>query len=131
MRSGSFSSWLSRRARFVLGMALVLPSLASAQAAATIPGFNLERLELNPSAVGSLLLDTPLLPPEGGFRFQAVGHYEHSPLVVLRNDERVGAAIRDRFTLHATGAIAVKKWLELGLQVPLIVYQDSNDLTVA
>ena len=129
MQSGFSPPCRARRARWTLGLVLLLPSLASAQN--SIPGFNLERLELNPSAVGSLALDTATLLPEGGFRFQAVGHYEHNPLVVLLNDKKLGAAISDRFTLHATGAVAVKQWLELGLQVPIILHQNGADLGLA
>jgi len=125
MQSG-FSALFLRRA--LLGLWLLAPAIASAQA--NIPSFNLERLELNPSAVGSLTLDTARLLPEGGFRFQAVGHYQRDPLLVLVNGQLASSAIHNRVTVHATGALAVRNWLEVGLQVPVVAFQDSENLNV-
>lgn len=127
MPLGHLPSYALRKARWILGLALLAPALAAGQTA--VPGFNLERLELNPSAVGSLVLDTPRLLPMGGFRFSAVPHYERDPLLVISDNTLVGPVVQDRFTVHVTGDYAIRDWFELGLQVPVVATQTSGDLT--
>jgi OOP family OmpA-OmpF porin len=108
--------------------ALLLGATALAQPQG-LPTLELERLTLNPSGTGSLLVGTGELRPEGGYRFSLTGHYQHDPLALFRNGEKVGSLVKGRVTGHLTGAYALFNWLELSAQVPLLLTQSSDDLT--
>jgi OmpA-OmpF porin, OOP family len=107
---------------------LLLASVALAQPAG-LPEFELERLELNPNGRGSLLMGTGELLPTGAFRLSLLGQYENDPLVMYRDDNRLGSVVKDRVTAHLLAAWAPLQWLELGAQVPLVVWQGGEDLS--
>ncbi len=115
----------ARCAGAVLGM---LMSTASAQTA-KVPGFELERLELDPFAIGSLVLGTGELPPPQTFRLSLAGQYELKPLVAMLGDQQLGAVVRDRFGLHLAAAYALHERIAVGLQLPIVLYQSSDDLS--
>ncbi|HEX5749042.1 MAG TPA: OmpA family protein [Archangium sp.] len=94
-----------------------------------LPSFELERLELNPNGRGSLLMGTGELLPKGGFRLSLAGQYENDPLVMYRNGNRLGSVVGNRVTGHLLAAWAPMQWLELGLQLPLVVWQNGDDLS--
>ncbi|WP_043400535.1 OmpA family protein [Archangium violaceum] len=115
-------SLLSAVATLLLGpAALAQPS--------GLPSFELERLELNPNGRGSLLMGTGELLPKGGFRLSLAGHYENDPLVMYRNGTRLGSVVGNRATGHLLAAWAPMQWLELGLQLPLVLWQSGDDLS--
>ncbi|OJT25164.1 thrombospondin [Archangium sp. Cb G35] len=115
-------SLLSAVATLLLGpAALAQPS--------GLPSFELERLELNPNGRGSLLMGTGELLPKGGFRLSIAGHYENDPLVMYRNGNRLGSVVGNRATGHLLAAWAPMQWLELGLQLPLVLWQNGDDLS--
>jgi outer membrane protein OmpA-like peptidoglycan-associated protein len=120
------SSRLARRACII---ALVLTSFtALAQEPQPIPSFELERLELNPAATGSLVLGTGELMPAGDYRLSVVGHYQHDPFVFSRGSE-VRSIVGSRATLHLAAAYAPFSWLELGVQLPVVAFQHGADLS--
>jgi OOP family OmpA-OmpF porin len=86
----------------------------------SIPGFELERLQLNPGARDSLVLSTGEQLPRGRYRFALTGHWEHDPLVLMESGRRSAVIVSDRVTGHLSGAYALHDWLELGAQVPLV-----------
>jgi outer membrane protein OmpA-like peptidoglycan-associated protein len=106
---------------------LLLASAALAQPEG-LPGFELERLELNPNGRGSLVMGTGELLPAGGFRLSLLGHYEKDPLVLYANGTPVGALVGHRATAHLLVAWAPLRWLEVGAQVPMVVWQRGDDL---
>jgi outer membrane protein OmpA-like peptidoglycan-associated protein len=107
---------------------LLLASTALAQPEG-LPKFELERLELNPNGRGSLVMGTGELLPTGGFRLSLLGHYEKDPLVLYADGNPVGAVVGDRAMAHLLVAWAPLRWLELGLHLPLVVWQRGDDLT--
>ncbi len=117
-----------RHAKHCALATLLLASVALAQPAG-LPGFELERLELNPNGRGSLLMGTGELLPTGAFRLSLAGQYENDPLVMYREGNRLGSVVGDRVTAHLLAAWAPLQWLELGAQVPLVVWQRGEDLT--
>jgi outer membrane protein OmpA-like peptidoglycan-associated protein len=122
---------LHRGTRFVrlsAVAALLCASSALAQPAG-LPGFELERLELNPNGRGSLLMGTGELLPKGGFRVSLAGQYENDPLVMYRDGNRLGSVVSDRVTAHLLAAWAPMHWLELGVQLPLVAWQRGDDLS--
>ncbi|HEX8704182.1 MAG TPA: OmpA family protein [Myxococcaceae bacterium] len=115
-------------ARLMTLCALLVGTTALAQPAG-LPKVELERLTLNPGGTGSLLLGTGEVLRGGGYRFSLTGHYENDPLVLFVNDERVGSVVKHRGTAHLAGAYGVTDWLELSVQVPLLLMQRGDDLT--
>lgn len=125
------SSRLARKAAWLVRLTASLGLLVSTSALAqpTLPELELERLALDPAAVGSLLPATGDLLPEGRFRVALALHYENNPLVMLVDGERVGSLVRDRATAHLSAAWAPLRWLEIEAQVPLIFVQAGDDLS--
>ncbi|MBL8918803.1 MAG: OmpA family protein [Myxococcaceae bacterium] len=106
----------------ISGFLLLCSSSVLAQA--TLPGFELERLLLNPSAKGGMLVGGADLLDERQLRIGLLGHYEHDPLVfVSSTGERLSTVVGSRVTAHLTGGYGITKWLEVGLQVPVVLWQ--------
>ncbi|RKH71539.1 OmpA family protein [Corallococcus interemptor] len=109
----------ARRHHLGLGGLAVLCAF-SAQAQSTIPGIELERLQLNPGMRDSLVLSTGDLLPAGQFRVGLTAHYENRPLVLVEDDERQADIISNRVTTHISAAYSFTNWLEVGAQVPIV-----------
>lgn len=109
-----------------LALLLLLPGLVASAQQPSLPGFELERLELNPGAEGSLVVGTGELLEAGHFRVSAVGHYSHRPLL-LRRDDTDYALVGLRTTMHVAAAYALTKWLQVGGQFPLVALQQGDD----
>lgn len=112
-----------------LALSLALGSTALAQS--TVPGFELERLRLNPGATSTLPIDSADLLPRLQLRVALAAHYQHDPLVLIdeRTSSRVGSVVRSRLGFHLSGGFGVTDWLEVGLQVPVIVWQAGDELS--
>ncbi len=104
---------------------------AASTALGQVPGFELERLRLNPGATSTLPSDTADLLPKNELRVGLTAHYQHDPLVVIdeRTTKRVGSVVRSRLGFHLSGGFGVTDWLDVGVQVPLIVWQAGDDLS--
>ena len=118
-------------ARLLALFTLLTGGSALAQAPEGLQEVELERLTLNPSGAGSLLLGTGELPKAGTYRFSLTGHYENDPLVLFVDGARVGSVVKHRVTAHLAGAYSLTDWLELSAQVPLLVLQRGDDLTAS
>ncbi|HEX8704390.1 MAG TPA: OmpA family protein [Myxococcaceae bacterium] len=123
----------SRRLSFLhLGWVLALAALLLSSTAfaqdASLPSFELERLELNPSGVGSLLVGSGEILTDGDYRLSLTSHYERDPLVLYRNEVQVGTMVRYRTTAHLAVAYGLWNRLELAAQVPLVLFQRGDDL---
>ncbi|RYZ39740.1 MAG: OmpA family protein [Myxococcaceae bacterium] len=110
----------ARRHHLGLGGLAVLCAFSAQAQSSTIPGIELERLQLNPGARDSLVLSTGDLLPAGQFRVGLTAHYENKPLVLLENDEEQSVIISNRVTAHVSAAYALTNWLEVGAQVPIM-----------
>ncbi len=109
---------------------MVLSVLSAAVMAQTAtPGFELERLTLNPGAKASLWASTGDLLEPSDWRVSLAGHYENRPLIYLVDDHRAGSVVKNRVTAHLAFAYGLFKWLELGAQVPVVAWQSGDDLT--
>jgi uncharacterized protein (TIGR03382 family) len=107
---------------------LFLGATASAQPQG-VPTFDLELLKLNPSGKGSLLMGTGELLSDGDYRLSLTTHYEKDPLVLFQNGRSVGVVVRHRTTAHLAAAYGLWGRLELGAQVPVVLFQRGDDLT--
>ncbi|MCP3163918.1 flagellar motor protein MotB [Myxococcus qinghaiensis] len=105
-------------------VALALPSTASAQSG-SLPGFNLQRLEMDPAGLGSLLVSTGRTLPAGMVRVAVQGHYEQLPFHFQTRWEPGGGSglVENKFTMDVTAAIGVLDWLQVDAEVPFIVTQ--------
>jgi uncharacterized repeat protein (TIGR01451 family) len=125
----------SQRRRGRLRRLTAVPALAVALTAgaaqAQVAQFDLERLDLNPGASASLVTHTGDLLKKGAWRASLTGHYQHEPLVLYRLDTnaRLGAVVGSRVTAHVAGAWAPLDWLEVGLQLPIVLWQGGDDLS--
>ncbi|ATB38600.1 Thrombospondin type 3 repeat OmpA/MotB [Cystobacter fuscus] len=121
-----------RRLSLFATLMLAATSLTGSDALAQPTGlgrFELERLVLNPNGQGSLTVGTGELLPQGGYRLSLLGHYENDPLVMYRDGNRLGSVVRDRVTAHLLAAWAPLRWLELGAQLPVVAWQNGDDLS--
>lgn len=111
----------------VLMLFLLLQGVASF-AQSPLPGFDLERLELNPGTEGSLVVGMGELLQARQFRVSAVGHYSHRPLL-LRRDNTDYEIVGGRATMHVASAYALTNWLQFGAQFPVVALQRGGDLS--
>jgi hypothetical protein len=102
---------------------LFVSSIASAQ------GFDLERVSLNAGARETWLAQTGdgLTPLQ--LRVAVLAGYQHRPLVYTVDGVDVGAYVGSRWTAHVLAAFAVHEYLELGLQLPVVLSQAGDDLS--
>ncbi len=102
------------------------PAPARAQAPGrTLPSFELERLQLDPGALGSLVVGTGRTLPAGVLRASVQAHYEHVPLEFSDEWAPINSEglVNSRFNLHLTAAYGVLSWLQVAAQVPFIAAQ--------
>ncbi len=96
-----------------------------------VHSFDLERLSFSPGAQQSLLLDTGKALSKGSLRLSLAAQYQHDPLVYFVDGKRVGSVVESRFSAHLGFAVGVARWLELGLQLPVVLSQTGEDLSAA
>jgi len=113
--------------RHSLSISLVALSLLSTTAFAQqkLPGFDLQRLQFDPGALGSFVVGTGRTLDPGVFRGSFQVHYEQQPLSFDdRWDPAAGQSlVEGKFTTHLTAAYGVLSWLQVGAQVPFIFNQ--------
>lgn len=122
---------------FAVLLAALSAGSAAAQAVALSPHIELERLQLDPAARGSLVVGTGEVAPVGTFRVSGAGQREHRPLVLVgtsdllgrRSDSGVVAIVGDRDTLHLTLDYVVLPRVEIYGRANLIVSQGTEGLT--
>jgi hypothetical protein len=108
--------------------ALLLARVALAQGS-PLPQFNLDQLDVNTAALGSMVVGTGDTLPAGSLRFSLAGDYENDPLVYYTADGTLaGSVISDRFTVHVVGAWAPTDWIQFGVDLPVIASQTGVDL---
>ena len=118
------------RSRFFALFAL----LASVSGAASAQSLEVERLQLDPSARGSLVLGSGEVGEQGSFRLSFAGHWEHRPLVLVggadvlgrRSDEGALAIIDDRLSVLGTVSFVVLPRIEIYARGTFIADQDGE-----
>lgn len=110
-------------------VATLIAASAVAQVPRDLPPFELEHLTFNPAQQAGLLLNTGDMMPAHQFRASVIMHYQHNPLVLIDDRGEVGAVVAHRWTTHVMAAFGITRWLDIGLQVPIVVYQRGDTLT--
>lgn len=111
----------------LLSLSLLAPGAARAHEGEThtLPSFELERVQLDPGALGTLLVGTGRTLGAGDFRGSVQLQFENLPLdfsnewAPTNND----GFVKSRSTAHVTAAYGVLPWLQVGAQVPFIFQQ--------
>jgi OmpA-OmpF porin, OOP family len=112
----------------LLLLCLSLPPRAQAQegrSGEALPASDVERLELNPGR-GSLLVGGGELLLPGTFRLALATHYQRTPLRMSVNEQHLDL-ISHRIMTLVTGAVGVLPWLEVDVQLPLVLMQLGDD----
>lgn len=131
----SSRSW----SRFSLLGGLFAMAMASSTAYAADP----------PASTSSVVFDArralPLFPSLGyrdgffienspigdfGLHIRATGIYGRDPLG-SQSDAGTNVVIDNRFTLHAAAIVSLAQWVELGLTIPFVLYQDSSGFNLS
>ncbi|MBJ6760631.1 hypothetical protein JGU66_07635 [Myxococcaceae bacterium JPH2] len=110
-----------------LVVCLGLAHPAQAQSTATLPPFVMERLEVT-AGEGPLVVGGAKLLDAGALRTSLVGHYEHNPLTLQGDGERL-SLIRERTTGVLALAWGARSWLELDAHPPLLTQQEGAELS--
>lgn len=97
-----------------------------------VPRFDLQRLRLDPSALGSLTVGTGRTLAPGQLRVALNYHYEYLPMLFQTRWEPGSGRglVENKMTAHLTAAIGVLPWLDVGAELPFILTQ-SGKPTVA
>ncbi len=112
----------------IAASALLWCAQALAQSQPPTYAFEVERLELNPSGVGSMTVGSGELLPAGSFRSSAMAHYENEPLFLVEGAQSRGRLIRERLTLHLTRQYSLGQRVEIALALPIVVFQSGDNL---
>lgn len=109
----------------ISSLALLLGSTSAVAQDPRLPHFNLQRLELDPAALGSLVVGTGRTLPQGMLRVSVQGHYENLPFHFQTRWEPGNGIglVENRFTMDVTAAYGVLPWLQVAAEVPYIVKQ--------
>lgn len=109
--------------------ALLMPDVSSAQGATPLPTFGLERLRLEASGLGSLVVGTGRTLEPGAVRVSLQVQYEHAPLNFVREwDPGVNSVslVTSKLSGVLTAAVGVLPWLQVDAQLPYILLQNGN-----
>ncbi len=115
-----------------LAAALLLSNAASAQQAlAPLPPFASERLQLDPDALASLATGSGETLPGGTIRAALALELERNPLVLLRSGFPAQEIIHNRFVSHFAFAWGVHDRIEVGAELPFVLYEHGDTASVA
>ena len=116
---------LLRRRRAVAAVAIVSTAVV-ASAQGRVQSFEVEQLELNPAARGGLVVGGADLLQARDYRFSASFGYQNAPLQYFENGVRKATLIDHRLTAWFSGAYAITPWLEVGANLPVVVFQSGE-----
>ncbi|MFT3710505.1 MAG: putative Ig domain-containing protein [Archangium sp.] len=123
---------LSRRRRAAAGAVVAAvvstSAFAQTQSAVEVKGFEIEQWQLNPSSRGGLAVGGSDLLEKHDFRVAATFGYQYAPLKFFENGEYRGSLVEHRLTAAVTGAFSVFSWLELGATLPVVLWQQGQDV---
>jgi outer membrane protein OmpA-like peptidoglycan-associated protein len=121
-------SWAKQWFNVLLGSCLLL--LALPAGAQSESGFELQQLRPNPDVYrGGLVSVNAAVLAHGEWRANVLFNYARNPLILYNHlDERVSGAVTGQATLHVLGSVGLWDVLEVGLDLPLVVYQAGDSL---
>lgn len=120
---------------------IALSAFAAPRALAQgIPGLDLERLQLDPSAAGSLVIGNGEVGVAGTSRTSLSFGYQHNPFMLQADgtfrgrgagfsDTKTGAVVQDRYTATLGLSLTVIDRLEVYVRAPYVAWQRGDNLT--
>jgi len=119
-------------------IALVVFSLACPSGAQENRGFSVQNFETSPGNGAFLTVEGASVPDDIGFRLGGLLDYQHRPLVIRdcsapdgeacgEFGERETALIAHHLSLDVLGAISFYEVLEIGVAVPVVLYQAGDE----
>lgn len=113
--------------RLFFASCLLLSFVAAGQS--PVPGFDLDRTVFNGGARETLTVNTgDVLAPQR-VRIGLFGHYLKDGLILTSGTTRVGAVVGNRVTGHIVAHYGVSEYFDVGLQLPMVLMQNGDDLT--
>lgn len=114
------------RFRNCLGAALLTLAAASAPATAWADGFDLQQFSPMPNLSGNLYSTASAdVAPHLEWSALAMFNYANNPLVLNDDDgERLSTLVSDQATLHLMLSLGLFDWVDVGVDVPLLVWQE-------
>jgi outer membrane protein OmpA-like peptidoglycan-associated protein len=115
--------------------ALLIFFVSGAALAQAVPAIELEHLQPDPAAMGSLFCGNGQTAPQGSWRLGLGLQYSYGHLQTVPGgpSEIPRMLVRDRYDATLTGAVGVLDWLQVDGWVPVIIDQrgDVNGFTPA
>jgi OmpA-OmpF porin, OOP family len=116
-----------RSAVFALVGVMGAAAPVQAQIVAGARNFALERFRLSLDKNGLFDVEWAEVLPDGGWEVGLALGTSDDPLVVVDGQgERLGSLVSQRFAADVTGAVGIRGWLQVALQLPIIVGQDND-----
>ncbi len=105
-----------------------LATLAAPSAVFAADGFDIQQFQPMPNLKQNYFgTSSAEVAPHMHWSAFMLMNYANNPLVLLNDaDERVDSVIASQATLHLLGSLSLFNLLEIGLDLPLIVYQDGG-----
>ncbi len=100
-----------------------MPSIAAAANEPFARGIDPIGAKLGVGWESFLTVEGGRTPPAGSFQLALAADYAAGLMSLRQGDEKLGDLIQRRLDLHLLGSVALTDWAELGLDVPLTVYQ--------
>ena len=110
-------------------LSLSLGAAAEERPPAAVPAFDLERLELDPSATGALLVGNGRTLAPRAYRLTLLGQHQRDPLELQVDEASAGSVVRSRTSAHLAFAYGVNTRLEVGALLSAVLSQAGDDLT--
>lgn len=110
-----------RLLRFAL-LVCLLATTASAQ----VSEFRLERFQFNSGVRKGLASASGDLLDKGQLHLLLAFHYEHNPLLVYVDSNRLGAVVGPRVTTHLAAGYGITPWLQASVELPIILFQGGD-----
>jgi OmpA-OmpF porin, OOP family len=118
-----------RKLHSILVLTAAVLCSAGARAQQASPRFDIEVLTLDPAAADSLVVNARTLE-KGVLRLGLGVQYQRRPLLLEAGSATLGAIVSDRIVTNLLGAYAFTDRLELSGQVPIISWQQGDDLSL-
>lgn len=123
MSGSGHQPWL-RSSLFLL--VFLLTRGADAQSVVERKDFSVERFRLTPSRLGVIDVESGRVLPHLGWDLGLQLNLSHDPLALYdsRTGRQVGSLVRNRLAGSLVGAIGLFDWVEVGLELPLTLFQE-------
>ncbi len=117
-----------RRRRALAASAVLVGLLLTAPAArAQVGAFSVERFHPTVDSRGFLDVDSGTVGEHGQIDGGVVLGYAANPLVLYdKNGQRVGSLVGNRLHGSFTGALSLFDWVQLGIEVPVVLFQNRD-----